>query len=78
MSNLPSRQVLNNSTSQLSSNQLPRENRVTGTVPKTASVSARKASAGLLTDANVFYITLGMHAVLIGVELWLAHKQKWI
>jgi hypothetical protein len=78
MSNLPSREVLNQSTQPIQNTTLPREYRVTGTQPVNASIVPRKASAGILTDSNIFWITLGIHGVLIGIELWLAHKQKWI
>lgn len=79
MSNLPSRQELNNSTPQLSSNQLPREYRVTGTTPQQARASVQsKANAGIATPANIFWITLGIHGVLIGIELYMAHKAGWI
>lgn len=56
---------------------LPREYRVTGTVPHPArAVTPRKASAGI--EPTLFWVTIAAHGVLIALEVYLAWKAKWI
>ena len=78
MSNIPSRAALDASTPQLSSESLPREYRVTGTTPQPArAATPRKATAGI-DNSTLFFITLGIHGILIGIEVYIAYKSGWL
>lgn len=63
---------------------IPRDYRVTGTKPpepqqQPIQPQVKKASTTLgINDAQLFWITLGLHGVLIGIEVWLAYKQNWL
>ncbi len=82
MSNIPSRTTLARSTPNLQDTYLPRDYRVTGTVPQPAPRTAvpRKAEAGLpgLTAAQSFWLLLIIHGGLIAGEIYLAWKANWI